>query len=158
MFRDELYFIACSKHLAWGYVDQPPGVAVLAWIGRDLFGDKLPRLPPDVKYRAIFGERNRMDGKVRIDADLARDRRLIGGIELLVFLAHRPLWIFHRRMVLPRLQPAPRMGLRRSTNAVCLDHRARESNARRFFSRFALPCCSSGGPSREHHGIYRSPT
>jgi hypothetical protein len=40
-FRDELYFIACSKHLAWGYVDQPPGVAVLAWLARHLFGDNL---------------------------------------------------------------------------------------------------------------------
>jgi Dolichyl-phosphate-mannose-protein mannosyltransferase len=40
-FRDELYFIACSRHLAWGYVDQPPGVAVVAWASRRLLGDTL---------------------------------------------------------------------------------------------------------------------
>jgi 4-amino-4-deoxy-L-arabinose transferase-like glycosyltransferase len=40
-FRDELYYIACSEHLAWGYVDQPPlSIFVLrAW--RTLFGDSL---------------------------------------------------------------------------------------------------------------------
>ena len=40
-FRDELYYIACSEHLAWGYVDHPPlSVALLkAW--RLAFGDSL---------------------------------------------------------------------------------------------------------------------
>src|SRR5437763_6219700 len=40
-FLDELYFIACSKHPAWGYVDQPPLIALLIWIERHLLGDSL---------------------------------------------------------------------------------------------------------------------
>jgi len=46
-FRDELYYLACSDHLALGYVDQPPlSIALLAaW--RWIFGDSLHaiRLP-----------------------------------------------------------------------------------------------------------------
>ena len=34
-FVDELYYIACSKHLAWGYVDQPPLIAVITLVGAD---------------------------------------------------------------------------------------------------------------------------
>jgi 4-amino-4-deoxy-L-arabinose transferase-like glycosyltransferase len=32
-FRDELYYIACGHHLAWGYVDHSPLVAIYARIG-----------------------------------------------------------------------------------------------------------------------------
>ena len=37
---DELYYLACSRHLAWGYVDQPPLIAMIArrcdirWVSR----------------------------------------------------------------------------------------------------------------------------
>lgn len=44
-FRDELYFIACGRHLDWGYVDHPPLVAVYArigeWLGPSLRGFRL---------------------------------------------------------------------------------------------------------------------
>ncbi len=40
-FRDELYYIACSDHLAWGYVDQPPLCALILAVTRWLFGDSL---------------------------------------------------------------------------------------------------------------------
>ena len=40
-FRDELYYVACARRLAWGYVDHPPlSIAVLAVV-RALAGDSL---------------------------------------------------------------------------------------------------------------------
>jgi hypothetical protein len=37
-FRDELYFLVCGHHLAWGYVDQPPMVALQARLAEAIFG------------------------------------------------------------------------------------------------------------------------
>jgi hypothetical protein len=40
-FRDEFYYIACGRHLAWGYVDHGPMVALQARLGELLFGDSV---------------------------------------------------------------------------------------------------------------------
>jgi Dolichyl-phosphate-mannose-protein mannosyltransferase len=37
-FRDELYFLVCGHHLDWGYVDQPPLVALQARVAEAVFG------------------------------------------------------------------------------------------------------------------------
>ena len=39
LFRDEMYGLACADHMAWGYVDHPPGGILIAWVARHLFGD-----------------------------------------------------------------------------------------------------------------------
>jgi Dolichyl-phosphate-mannose-protein mannosyltransferase len=43
-FRDELYYMACGEHMAWGYVDQPPLIALLAWVSRHLPGNTIVSL------------------------------------------------------------------------------------------------------------------
>ncbi|HTX39234.1 MAG TPA: glycosyltransferase family 39 protein [Bryobacteraceae bacterium] len=64
-FVDELYYLACSRHLAWGYVDQPPLIAAIAWLVRRILGDSLPaiRLLP-----ALAGA-----GEVALTALIARE-------------------------------------------------------------------------------------
>jgi hypothetical protein len=43
IFRDELYYLACARRLAWGYVDHPPfSIAVLTLFGESLFAIKIP--------------------------------------------------------------------------------------------------------------------
>jgi Dolichyl-phosphate-mannose-protein mannosyltransferase len=49
-FRDELYYLACGEHPAWGYVDQPPLIAWAAWLLQHTIGTSLwaLRLPPAI--------------------------------------------------------------------------------------------------------------
>ncbi|HEY8313030.1 MAG TPA: glycosyltransferase family 39 protein [Candidatus Baltobacteraceae bacterium] len=53
-FRDELYFIICGRHPAWGYVDQPPLVPLIA-AGSQLFGISLIALRATAALCAAAG-------------------------------------------------------------------------------------------------------
>lgn len=55
-FRDELYYIACTDHLDFGYVDQPPFSIILLWMSRMLLGDSLHaiRILPSVAGTAVI--------------------------------------------------------------------------------------------------------
>jgi hypothetical protein len=39
IFRDEMYYLVCSRHMAWGYVDHPPLTVWIAWFSRVVLGD-----------------------------------------------------------------------------------------------------------------------
>ncbi len=67
-FRDELYFIVCGLNPAWGYVDQPPLVPLIAAASWKLFGHSLLgfRLMPMLT----------MSATVALTAEFAR---LVGG-------------------------------------------------------------------------------
>lgn len=41
IFRDELYYIACARHLDWGYVDMPPFIPFVTRLFIALFGPSL---------------------------------------------------------------------------------------------------------------------
>ena len=53
VFRDELYFIVCGLHPAFGYVDQPPLIPLIAAASYKLFGTALTplRLVPALARR-----------------------------------------------------------------------------------------------------------
>lgn len=53
-FRDELYFIVCGRHPAWGYVDQPPLVPLIA-AGSQIFGLSLVALRATAAFCAAAG-------------------------------------------------------------------------------------------------------
>lgn len=81
-FIDELYYLACSRHLAWGYVDQPPLIAWITWLARSVLGESLPaiRFLP-----AVAGA-----GEVALAALIARE---LGGKRFAQGLAASPRWL-----------------------------------------------------------------
>jgi hypothetical protein len=83
--RDELYFISCARHLAWGYVDQPPLIALIAKISLALFGDSLYaiRLLPAVAAAAIVVVTGRLTR--RLGGGLAAQILAMLGIALAPF-------------------------------------------------------------------------
>src|ERR1041385_6740311 len=38
IFREKRYYLACSRHMAWGYVDHPPLTVWIAWFSRVVLG------------------------------------------------------------------------------------------------------------------------
>ena len=74
-FRDELYYLACSDHLAFGYVDFAPLIAWIAHFSRLVIGDSLHaiRLVPAL----AFG------GEVMLTGAIARE---LGGRRWAVLL------------------------------------------------------------------------
>jgi len=65
VFRDELYYFACGQHLALGYVDHPPFVALVARLADVLFGTSLVGLR---LFAALAGA-----GTAHVAARLARE-------------------------------------------------------------------------------------
>jgi len=65
-FRDELYFLACGEHPAWGYVDQPPLIGWTAWLLEHTIGTSLwaLRLLPAVAGVATILLAGRLAGEL----------------------------------------------------------------------------------------------
>ena len=86
-FVDELYFLACSEHLAWGFVDMPPLFPAVTALIRAAIGDSLfaVRLLPALSGAAL----------VLMTGLMARDlggRRFAQGIAALGILT-APVWL-----------------------------------------------------------------
>jgi hypothetical protein len=75
-FRDEMYYLACGEHPAWGYVDQPPMIAWMAWLLQHTIGTSLYA----IRLLPMLGD----VGAMFVAALLARD---LGGNRWAMFLA-----------------------------------------------------------------------
>ncbi len=104
-FSDELYYLACSRHLAWGYVDQPPLIAVITWVIRVLLGESLPaiRFLPAVAGAA----------EVALTGLMARElggRRFAQGLAALAALVAPGILAMHNLLTMNAFEPLFWMG------------------------------------------------
>jgi hypothetical protein len=105
IFRDELYYLACSEHLDWGYVDQPPLIALLVWIARRSFGESLLalRLLPALAGSALVV----LTGKL---ADELGGRRFAQALAALAVAVVPVYLIMHHWMTMNAFEPLIWMG------------------------------------------------
>jgi len=105
IFRDELYYLACSQHLAWGYVDQPPLIAFIAWLTRHAFGTSLIglRLLPAIAGAALVwltGKLTREMGGGRF----AQAQAALAALAVPIFL------VFHHWLTMNAFEPLVWLG------------------------------------------------
>jgi hypothetical protein len=120
LFVDELYFLACGEHLAWGYVDMPPLTALQAWVARTLFGSSMLsiRLLP-----ALAGA-----GLVVLTGTLARQlggRRFAQGLAALAVLVAPGYLLVDSYLSMNSVEPLLWMGC-----ALVLIHIIKSGNVR----------------------------
>ena len=105
VFRDELYYLACAEHLDWGYVDQPPFIALLAWFARHVFGGSLLglRLLPAIAGAALVW----LTGKLTREMGGGRFAQALAALAVLVV----PIFlVFHHWLTMNAFEPLIWMG------------------------------------------------
>ena len=104
-FVDELYYLACAQHLAWGYVDQPPLIALIAWIARTFLGESLSAIR---LFAALAGA-----GTVLLTGLIARElggRRFAQGLAALSVLLAPGLLVMDHFLTMNAFEPLFWMG------------------------------------------------
>ena len=105
-FRDALYYLACSEHLAFGYVDQPPLIGAIGWIARHTLGTSLPAL---IFWPALAGA-----ARIVLTASFARELGAKSlGIVLAAALAATPgvWWVIDHQFAMNAFEALFWMGL-----------------------------------------------
>ncbi|HYJ86204.1 MAG TPA: glycosyltransferase family 39 protein [Pyrinomonadaceae bacterium] len=105
IFRDELYYLACAEHLDWGYVDQPPLIAVVAFLARRLFGESLLglRLLPAIAGAALVW----LTGKTAREMGGGRFAQALAALAVIAV----PIYlVFHHWLTMNAFEPLIWMG------------------------------------------------